>query len=572
MTLVYETMTPTPLTRVIAVLWLASVLGVSLAIELAVCLNSASDIGQFAREHGLRHLAEIKGLPGCHTFELLPEYDATVHLHPSRSVEVEWWEEQTMRRLVKRDHVITTTLPVDPEYPRQWHLGADFLNVPAAWSRGYSGKGVLVAVLDDGAQPEHPDLTAAFRRDLSFDINRNCSCTELEEGDDHGTPSAALILGRSNAVCGVGVAPGADLVSVRLLGALTNDAQEAQAIATGAPLVDVYSASWGPPDDGRRLEGPGWLSSTVLRASVLGNPLYPQLLGRGGLGTIYVWASGNGGLWADNCNYDGWVSSRLTIAVSAVGDDGRPPKYAERCSALITSAPSSGGELGITTADLLGSDGKEPGDCRHNFGGTSAAGPMVAGVVALMLEANPRLSWLDVQRILIQASRPLPADPGTRNGAGLLYSHWFGFGILDAEAAVKLAETYEPTTASVVGLEFSSAEVSLPLNPSRTIESSIDVPDDLTVEHAEVVPLIYQRHRGDLAILLESPSGTISVLTEPHKDKNADFVDWTLTSTVNWGERSRGLWTLIVLNSGPSTGTLTRWSLKLWLVNKTSTL
>lgn len=532
------------------------------AEQLAIRLTPGTDPARFSAQHRLRHLRRIAQLSNYHLFEELEPENPALHVHPGRSSEVEWLEPQVKRQLARREEeIITTTTLSDPEFELQWHL--DALNVPDAWLAGYAGRGVVVSVLDDGLQAEHPELEPAYQAQLSYDVNDQRPVPLLGPADIHGTPAAGLAGARHNSVCGVGIAYLAQLAGVRVVSRMTDDAEEAQAISTGAPDVHIYSASWGPVDDARRLEGPGHLSREVLEASVRGSPLHPQLHGRGGLGTIYVWAAGNGGKLGDNCNYDGWANSRYTVAVSAVTDAGLSPDYAESCAALLTSAPSSGGTHAIVTADLLGPDGYSEGDCTGRFSGTSASTPMVAGVVALMLEARPELGWRDVQHILVLASHPLDSDPGQLNGAGLWYSHRFGFGLLDAALAVQLALGWELVGREAVVEYASSSSVVVPTKqPAQQI---LCVVEEFELEHVEVVFSALHPHRGQLEIWLTSPAGTLSRLAEPHRDFSADYAEWTLVSTACWGEQSRGNWTLSVLDHGTrAQGRWTGWRLRLW--------
>src|SRR6185436_2047641 len=114
----------------------------------------------------------------------------------------------------------------------------------------------------------------------------------------------------------------------------------------------------------------------------------------------------------DNCNFDGYANSRYGIAVGAVDDNGQQAPYSESCSALLVSAPSGGGTRGLTTTDLVGPAGADPGDYTNGFSGTSAAAPVVSGVAALMLARNPALTWRDVQHLLVRSSRQVDAsDP-----------------------------------------------------------------------------------------------------------------------------------------------------------------
>jgi kexin len=126
----------------------------------------------------------------------------------------------------------------------------------------------------------------------------------------------------------------------------------------------LYSCSWGPEDDGTHIEGPSELVLNAFRNGVE--------TGRGGLGTIYVFATGNGGYFNDNCNYDGYTNSVYTISIGAIDRNNKHPPYSEQCSAhlTVTYSSSSSGAPGIKTTDI------RPRNCTINHGGTSAAAPM----------------------------------------------------------------------------------------------------------------------------------------------------------------------------------------------------
>jgi subtilisin family serine protease len=297
----------------------------------------------------------------------------------------------------------------DPFLSRQWHLldretepaGA---NVLAAWPTT-RGLGVVIGIVDDGLQTTHPDLQPNLSAPLSFDFVENDadpnprlvgSCNPallsdvLGEGC-HGTAVGGLAAARGDNGLGVsGVAPRATLAGLRLLGRLgaatlpspVGDAEEALAIGFRTDAIHVKNFSFGPADDGATLERPGALAEAALQAAAT--------QGRGGRGSVLVWAAGNGGL-ADNCNFDGYASSRFVIAAGPLGDDAQPAPYAEPCSALFVVTPSSGGFRNITTTDITGLPGYDPGGgaFTDRFGGTSASAPIVSGVAALLVAANP---------------------------------------------------------------------------------------------------------------------------------------------------------------------------------------
>jgi subtilisin-like proprotein convertase family protein len=179
--------------------------------------------------------------------------------------------------------------------------------------------------------------------------------------------------------------------------------------------------------------------------------------GRSGRGVVMVRSAGNDRLSAGNANDDGYRNDPRVITVGAVRIDGRAASYSDPGACLLVAAPSGDTNTdptGLFTTDLLGSDGVNyfgffpPNEDLSGyvfnslaFSGTSAAAPQIAGLVALLLSANPALTYRDVQQILILSSRHFDfADPDlSTNGAGLLVSHNVGFGVPDAGVAVNLA-------------------------------------------------------------------------------------------------------------------------------------
>lgn len=355
----------------------------------------------------------------------------------------------------------------------------------------------------------------------------------------------------------------AKVAGVRLISRLTSDAEEAQAIAYGAPNVDVYSSSWGPQDDARRLDGAGHLSAEVLEAVVNGNAAHPQLHGRGGLGSIYIWAAGNGAAVGDNCNYDSWANSRYTITVAAITDLGTVAKYSEPCSAILVAAPSSGGNRSITTTAVsLAGDGKL---CTSKFGGTSAATPSIAGIVALMLESNPRLTWRDVQHILVHSASLGGLQPDTQINAGAhIYSHSLGFGVPSAWKAVMLADSWTNVGPARV------ADYYLPIDeeirgPVAGLRRCVSVQEQFLLEHVEVILNAKHPRRGDLEVYLVGTMDVQSRLAEMHGDSNPDYRDWRFMSVAYWDSGSQGLWCLTLRDRRwDQRGIWKSWQLRLW--------
>lgn len=516
---------------------------------------------------GMVDLKEIAHLPGWYVATFSSARKAYQAIDIIRNTEgVKQAELLVKRKLNKK------SVPTDPLYAYnvanagyQWHLkntgqfggavGVD-LNVESVWN-SYTGSGVKIGIVDDGLDTGHPDLN--IDTTISHNWNSGTATDPSPTGGDrHGTSAAGVAAAKANNDAGgVGVAYGAELVGLRLTAEVTSDLQESEALAWENDEISIYSNSWGPSDQVVSYDGPGPMVEAALAAGVSS--------GRGGKGSIYVWAGGNGQrvYWAaddayqsDNSNYDGYANRMETIAVGAVDDEGKTAS--EVGANIVVVAPSSGGagSQSITTTDLVSNGGY-----RYDFGGTSAAVPQVAGVVALMLEANPNLGWRDVQEILMATARRVGAsdDDWKFNGGGFAFNHKYGAGLVDAAAAVSLAQGWTNlgarTSHEVSGTSLPAA---IPDFSVSGLTKSFDFSgqSNLRVEHVEVEVDTTHTYVGDLEITLISPSGTRSVLSEYHFNI-ADDLSWTFMSVHHWGEDSSGVWKVEVRDLGPGdTGTL----------------
>ena len=466
-------------------------------------------------------------------------------------------------------------LPNDPLFPQQWHLrntsyvGGVDVAVTNTWGT-YRGAGITVGVVDDGLQVAHPDLSANVNAAWSYDFNNFDSdpTPSFDYGgfldDGHGSACAGLIAGRGNNSVGIcGVAPEATLVGLALIAAPAADDQEAAAMLHSNQVIQVKNNSWGPEDDAQRLEGPGLLTSAALE--------YGAQYGRNGRGVIFVWAAGNGGNEGDNANYDGYANSMYTIAISAVSNSGQRASYSETGACIVVCAPAGGGTNGLVTTDLAGEDGynytgaaTELADPNYTrlFAGTSAASPVGAGVVALMLQANPLLGWRDVQEILMRSARPLDLTAGAAwrtNSAGFKFSSRYGAGLITASNAVSMALTWTNLKARVTVTSQTNFSRAIPDNNDGGITNffALNSPT-LRVEHVQVTLDITHTNRGDLYIYLVSPRGHVSVLSGVHADTGDDYTNWTFMTVQSWGETSTGLWRVVVSDrQAGGTGTWT---------------
>jgi subtilisin family serine protease len=533
--------------------------------EWVVELADGADPIEVAREHGCIYRGVQPGLRGFHRFEQLPlgarSGSRTLRSDAENSEGAVRWAEQQVPR--KRDSRAPPALgrTADPLFAQQWHLEA--AGVPGAWrdADGPRGAGVLISIVDDGLAYAHPDLAPRYVAAASRDVNGRRADPLPQNGATHGSEAAGVAAAAENTACGVGAAPRASLAGVRVIGAPASDADEAEALTAGLVLsgasadasanargVSIYSCSWGPSDDARRLEGPLRLTQLALERGVRE--------GRRGLGALYVWAAGNGAQYADRADYDAYASSRLTIAVGAVGRHHRNPWYSEPGAAVLVVAPSSDGIDSITTS-------RAPSGCTSSFGGTSAAAPLVAGILALALEVRPELSWRDAQHLLVRTSarNDAPHASWQLNGAGLWTSDQYGFGTVNASALVAAARAWPPVGAARLG-ETPLMNEFVTARPGDAVETRVAFAPDLVIEHVEVDVDVACEQRGALTLTLTSPSGTLSTFMAPHADTGRD-VAWRFTSVRFWGESSRGAWTLrLSARPGASAATLRTWRLR----------
>jgi subtilisin-like proprotein convertase family protein len=476
----------------------------------------------------------------------------------------------------------------------QWHLypktGANVFPVWDSWR----GTGVKVGVFDQGIDPNHSDLDG----NLLTSLGRNAA-TLLIGGspvlatDNHGTAVAGVIAAEADGDLTVGVAPDASLISIysSLSGGPAALAPEIANAYIYAQSLDILNDSWG---FGNYSE----LGSTVPWAFLdnFRSPIFAQVgealkdlaaLGRDGLGTVVVQSAGNSYGFGDDTNLHNFQNSRYIITVAATDYEGNQTTYSSPGASILIAAPGGGGNdfLGnIITTDRIGPAGSASSDW-DDIIGTSFSAPVVSGVVALMLEANPNLGYRDIQQILAYTAMESAATDnewryngsGNWNGGGLHYdalTHNLGFGLVDALAAARLAESWaiEPLT-SANALEISKT-VSLPeVIPDGTsfLQQYVNISSPIEVERVEVTVDITHPFIGDLAILLTSPAGTSSwLLWRAGQSVLSSFgqrqanIDFTFNTVLNMGESGTGLWALSVVDKAAGDiGQLNSWTLNL---------
>jgi len=532
----------------------------------------------------------------------------------------------------------------DPLATQQWHLkntgqnafadgvgvaGID-INVEPVYSVGLTGNGVITAVVDTGLEIAHEDLAANVIPGGSWNFNNSTiDPTSTATDGDHGTSVSGLIAMARNTVGGIGVAPRTGLKGFNFLSSNQSEQFFLDSLggSTNSPNssdVFVFNQSFGISPTGDVLIDPLEEAQYLSGVTKL----------RGGKGALYVKAAGNGfngcgptGLSCENANFDPSNTLPYQIVVGATNASGVRATYSTAGSAIWVSAP--GGEFGrnaaldpgfiapvytpaMVTTDQSGcikgfstttvnngssfDNGGTPNTfCNYTNGmnGTSSATPVTAGVIALILEANPALTWRDVKHILASTARQIDAarapvsitlsngsyvgEPGwVTNAAGFRFHNWYGFGMTDASAAVNLARTYtvgQLGTFANTGLISSGAiNIAIPDNSvTGSAPSILTVPTNPVhvIEAVQISVTATHPAVGDLGIELKSPSNTTSVLKNIRDGfaGSANLNGMVLLSNAFYGENPAGTWTIKVVDgSGVNTtvGTLTGWSIRVY--------
>ena len=462
-------------------------------------------------------------------------------------------------------------IPTDPLYAQQWHFPL-IGNIQRIWD-SYDGSGIHVGVYDDGVQSTHEDLAANYDASLHFVYlgTTYVPVIDLTTEDFHGTACAGIIASvDGNGLGGVGVAHGARITGVDVFDPAlnANDAIEG-AMIRWANHFDIMSNSWNwDPfyDDFQDIGDAGSLHSNYA-------DWYETIsqTGRNGLGTVIVQAAGNE---TSNANGSGVNVSRHTITVSATESDGFVADYSNFGTTILIAGPAS-----AVTTDLMGNDGYNgTGDAdpiavnyTSDFGGTSAATPTVSGVVALMLDAAPGLGWRDVQNILaLSAGHTGSAYGGAIagfetgswdttgstdwNGGGRAYHLSYGYGMVDAFAAVRMAEGWARMSGAAqtsanevtVSAAYNGSPVAIPT--FGTVSLGVNVTSDVEIESIYVTLTITHSFASDLVLYLRAPDGSeIPIfLNEGGSTLFDSGFEYTFGVEAARGYSSVGLWQLIV--------------------------
>lgn len=486
---------------------------------------------------------------------------------------------------VRRDYIseaVASAIPGDTYFDLQWHLhntgqnggvaGID-LNVLPIWDQ-YKGSGITIGVIDDGVDGAHEDLSANYNPLLSWNtVDHNADASPSDaRGDAHGTAVAGVIAADDNGLGVVGVAPDAQVAGLQIgFGANGTIGQIDEAFARSIQF-DIVNNSW------------GFVSSFAdnfdrsFLATAASNMMNAVENGRGGLGTNIVFAAGNDRAEGADVNYHNFQNSPYTIAVGGITNQGTFSSFSTPGAAILVSAP---GER-IATTDNMGASGYVGSDYLF-ISGTSFAAPAVSGVIALMLDANENLGYRDVQEILAYSARQVDEGfsdwqyngAGNWNGGGLHFSHQYGYGLVDAAAAVRLAEVWQGRSVYAnIEKAAASNNVTAPIPDAGngTLSSALTVQKDVLIEQVQVNIDITHTHIGHLDVVLISPTGTRAILVNnsgasPYNSddpgSSGNNIDFALNSVSFWGEQSSGEWRIEITDRiTGDVGTLNNWSLE----------
>ncbi|XP_061188241.1 furin-like protease kpc-1 [Saccostrea echinata] len=458
----------------------------------------------------------------------------------------------------------------DPMWKDMWNLKNETqpsMNVLEAWNRGYNGSGVNIAVIDDGIQMDHPDLQRNIDVVNSYDyIGNDTDPFPANISDDHGTKVAGIVAAEANNdECIVGIAFNSTIIGIRLLGDDgVTDVTEALALTHNMQDVDIYVNAWGPADR-YGYSTPGSVTYSAFLDGVSS--------GRNGKGNIFLWAAGNGGI-SDNCNADGYVNQIFTIPITSVGADGDAASYSEVCAPVFAATYSG------TTQEYNLTSTTTESKCVDGLIGTSFSVPQAAGIIALVIQANPSLTWRDMQHLIAETSKKhnLQNLQGgysswQRNGAGYNVSQILGFGLMDADAMVAKAKTWVSVPEQIIcatgkfSIERSTGLSSGVLSKKEITTQNCAIN---TIEHVEVFAnFTYSSNRGDVLLYLDSPAGTRSHLmthrpADSAKYPSAGSLRWYYSSVHFWGETVDGTWILSIDSNNRSSVQVTLHSWRLY--------
>lgn len=503
--------------------------------------------------------------------------------------------------------------PTDTRYPEQWHLyhrgGRDLapnshISAEKAWDITRGSRSITIAVTDDGFDLAHPDLQGAGKIVGPRDLRNKDSLPTPIGNENHGTAVAGVAIAEETGQGIVGVAPGCSLMPIQTTGFLDDTSIEQLfnwAINQGA---DVISCSWSAASVyfplSRRI------SRAINKAATKG---------RNGKGCVVVFSAGNANRpiegaveesgWPQNIlrGVTKWLSGFAihpdVITVSACTSLNRKAAYSNWGRHISVAAPSNNAtpvmalaegqfDTGpavrtalpgrvILTSDRRGAAGYTDSDYT-GFGGTSSACPLVAGVVGLMLSANPDLTAREVKQLLQDTTDKIvdkTPDPqlgqryGTYNQKG--HSFWFGYGKVNAYSAVKASQAkgFKGRALHKTLSGQNRTSFSVPDNDPRGIFSTINITQAGSLQDIKVYIQAQHEFLNDLSFTLIHPNGQKILIQGRTLGRQIRLQrTYSLVSTPALRHllniSIKGQWKLQVIDHvAGSTGRLRRWELVL---------
>ncbi|MFN0207489.1 MAG: proprotein convertase P-domain-containing protein [Planctomycetota bacterium] len=452
---------------------------------------------------------------------------------------------------------VTTYTPNDTNYPNQWHLNstgqsgakvnAD-VDAPEAWDITQGSASIIIAVIDEGTDTTHEDLSFV----TGWNAIQNNNSPSGSSTERHGTAVSGVAAGQGSNGKGVsGSCPKCKVMPIRLIVSGMTIADEAESFnfawQNGAHIINN---SWGPIGSVATL--PSSTKAAIDAATTNG---------RGGKGCVVLFASGN-----DNKNSDsnGYSAYSGVISVAASTDQDLRASYSNWGNTVDVCAPSNGGVTsGIWTTDRMGTSGYSTGNYTNTFGGTSSATPLTSGICGLILTVNPNLTYTEVRTNLINNTIKIDtAGGGYVNGFSATKYAW---GKVNAKNSVVAAggtpPPPPPPTGTTKTYNSTNVPLAIPDNNTTGITSNNAVADSGTLNTLTCSVNITHTYQGDLTVSLVHPDNSTAVLWNK-TGGGTDNIVATFTVTTFANKQINGTWKLKVTDTAAQDiGTLNSWSM-----------
>jgi subtilisin-like proprotein convertase family protein len=567
------------------------------AAELLVELKEGTDGQAFAQRWGLQWVRTLRSDANMVVLKAPSDATAQVRLQgllADRSVSRAYLNPTVVRvprAFVPNDPYFTPGNPAG--FPGQWHLVNPARpdldsNVRGAWNRDLTGAGVIIGIADDGVENAHPDLAPNYLAAESWNfVEQNANPNPARADDNHGTAVAGVAAARGGNGIGVtGAAPLAGIAGLRV------------PLGGGGRLsdfVDVIKFRSFGANRSIKVKNHSYGVSVPFQAS---DAERDAVAASAAAGTIHVWAAGNErGKSKEDANKDPVGSSPHVLSIAALASSGIFSDYSCFGANVFITAPSnsrrqgehgqSGAWTGIATTDRSSGAGYNPGPPEWgvnsypdraytgDFGGTSSAAPLVSGIMALAVQANPSMDVRLAKHLLARTGRKIDpndtsptSDGGWRtNAAGFAFNPNYGFGLIDADALSRLAAQYTGVTPLTLAEQQQPVTVNAAIPDNGELSRTFTIAATTPLEEVEVYLDITHTFRGDLEAYLTSPKGTRARLFMRNglNDRfNQGSIDWWFVANAFWGENPDGTWTLTVRDAfAGDTGTWNRFRTRL---------